>query len=115
MTSLTKQALHAAPTALSAKTERLAADFQTFVGDVEQVLKSASQLPGDGMSAARVKLEEKVSQAKARLGDASTAIAGSAGRARDTGEAYLRERPWTAIGIAVAVGAIAGAILTRRW
>lgn len=115
MTSLTKQSLHAAPSALSAKTERLAADFQTFVGDVEQVLKSASQLPGEGLAAARGKLEEKVSQAKARLADASSAVVDSAGRARDTGEAYMRERPWTVLGVAVALGAVAGVILSRRW
>ena len=115
MTSLSKQSLHASPSALSAKTERLAADFQTFVGDVEQVLKSASQLPGDGLAAARGKLEEKVFQAKARLADASTAVANTAGQARDAGEAYMRERPWAALGIAVAVGALAGAVLTRRW
>lgn len=98
-----------------AKTDRLAADFQSFVGDVEQMLKSASQLPGDSLVAARGKLEEKVSQAKARLADASSAVASSASQARDTGQAYVRERPWTALGIAAALGALVGVLLMRRW
>lgn len=94
--------------------ERLAADFQTFVGDVEQALRSASVLPGDGMAAARTKLEEKVSQARLRLADAGSAAWQVAGRARDASEDYVRARPWTVLGVAVAIGALAAFLLSRR-
>jgi ElaB/YqjD/DUF883 family membrane-anchored ribosome-binding protein len=99
---------------MGGKADRLVADFQTFVGDVEQLLKSAAQLPGDGLAAARGKLEEKVSQAKARLADTGSAAANAAGRARDMGEDYMRERPWTVLGAAVVVGAVVGMLLSRR-
>jgi ElaB/YqjD/DUF883 family membrane-anchored ribosome-binding protein len=89
------------------KAEQLASDFQAFVGDVEQVLRSASQLPGDSLSAARSRLEEKVAQARAQLAD-------SLSEARDSSEAYLRERPWTVLGIALVVGSVAGLLLARR-
>ena len=91
----------------STKTDRLAADFQAFVGDVEQVLKSASHLPGDGLAAARSKLEEKVAAARGQLAD-------SVSEARDAGAAYLRDRPWTVLGVALLIGVAAGILLTRR-
>jgi ElaB/YqjD/DUF883 family membrane-anchored ribosome-binding protein len=89
------------------KTDQLASDFQAFVGDVEQVLRSASQLPGDSLSAARSRLEEKVAQAR-------TQLANGLSDARDSSEAYLRERPWTMVGVALLVGAVAGLLLGRR-
>jgi ElaB/YqjD/DUF883 family membrane-anchored ribosome-binding protein len=85
MDTATKRRSHASPVSRSDKADRLAADFQAFVGDVEQVLKSASQLPGDGLTAARSKLEEKVAQARAQLTDGVS-------EAREAGAAYLRER-----------------------
>ena len=107
MDTATKRRSHSAPASKATKADRLAADFQAFVGDVEQALKSASHLPGDSLSAARSKLEEKVVQARAQLAD-------GIGEARDAGEAYLRERPWTFVGVALLVGAVAGMLLARR-
>jgi len=107
MDTVAKRRSHASSVSKSAKADRLAADFQAFVGDVEQVLRSASQLPGDSLSAARSKLEEKVAQARAQLTDGVS-------EARDMGAAYLRERPWTFIGVALLIGAVGGMLLARR-
>jgi ElaB/YqjD/DUF883 family membrane-anchored ribosome-binding protein len=102
------------PSTMAGKTDRLVADFQTFVGDVEQLLKSAAHLPGDGLAAARSKLEEKVSQAKGRLADTGSAAVNAANQARDMGEDYMRQRPWTVLGAAIVVGAVIGMLLSRR-
>jgi ElaB/YqjD/DUF883 family membrane-anchored ribosome-binding protein len=107
MDTATKRRSHASSVSKTAKADRLAADFQAFVGDVEQALKSASHLPGDGLSTARSKLEEKVAQARAALADGVS-------EARDVGEAYVRERPWTFVGVALLAGAVAGMLLARK-
>jgi ElaB/YqjD/DUF883 family membrane-anchored ribosome-binding protein len=114
MESVSQPRVRAFSSGAAGKTDRLVADFQTFVGDVEQLLKSAAQLPGDGLAAARGKLEERVSQAKARLADAGSAAANAASHARDVSESYLRDRPWAALGVAVAVGAVVGVLVSRR-
>jgi ElaB/YqjD/DUF883 family membrane-anchored ribosome-binding protein len=107
MDTATNRRSHSASASKATKADRLAADFQAFVGDVDQALKSASHLPGDSLSAARSKLEEKVAQARAQVAD-------GIGEARDAGEAYLRERPWTFVGVALLAGAVAGMLLARR-
>jgi len=107
MDTATKRRSRASSVSNSGKADRLAADFQAFVGDVEQALKSASHLPGDSLSTARFKLEEKVAQARAALAD-------GVNEARDAGEAYLREHPWTVVGVALLAGAVAGILLARK-
>jgi ElaB/YqjD/DUF883 family membrane-anchored ribosome-binding protein len=107
MDTATKRRSRASSVSRSVGTDRLAADFQAFVGDVEQALKSASHLPGDSLSAARSRLEEKVTQARAALADGVS-------EARDAGEAYLRQRPWTFVGVALLAGAVAGMLLARK-
>jgi ElaB/YqjD/DUF883 family membrane-anchored ribosome-binding protein len=114
MESATQSPSRSSSFTAASRTERLIADFQTFVGDVEQLLKSAAQLPGDGLAATRSKLEEKVSQAKVRLADTGSAAVNAAGRARDMGEDYMRERPWSVLGAAVVLGAVVGMLLSRR-
>jgi ElaB/YqjD/DUF883 family membrane-anchored ribosome-binding protein len=114
MDSITHPRAHT-PSSTTGMTDRLVGDFQTFVGDVEQLLKSAAQLPGDTLAAARGKLEERVTQAKARLADAGSAAANAASQARDRSESYIREQPWTALGLAAAAGVAVGAFLFRRW
>jgi ElaB/YqjD/DUF883 family membrane-anchored ribosome-binding protein len=95
-------------------TERLVTDFHAFVGDVEQMLKSASHLPGDSFSAVRTKLEQKVAQARAQLQDASSVVASGVNQARGAGETYLRDRPWTILGLALVIGTVAGMLLARK-
>jgi len=114
MDTVTKPNLRTASSALAGKTDRLLADFQSFVGDVEQLLKSATHLPGDGFAAARGRLEEKVAQAKTKLADVGATAANAAYQARDRSEDYIRGRPWTAIGVAIAAGAVVGVLLSRR-
>jgi ElaB/YqjD/DUF883 family membrane-anchored ribosome-binding protein len=115
METVSQPRLHPASSTLAGKTDRLVSDFQTFVGDVEQLLKSAAHLPGDSLAAARGKLEEKVSQARSRLADAGSTAVNAASQARDKSEDYMRARPWTALGVAVAVGAVVGVLMSRRW
>jgi len=109
-----KRRAHGWTDSKSMATDRLAANFHAFVGDVEQALGSASHLPSDGLLAVRSKLEEKVAQARAQLADAGSAVASGVTYARDTGEAYMRSRPWTILGVALLVGAMVGVLLARR-
>jgi ElaB/YqjD/DUF883 family membrane-anchored ribosome-binding protein len=114
MATATRRNSYSSPASRQAKTDRLAADFHTFVGHVEQALENASHLPGDVLSTARSELEEQVAQARARLADASSAVGDGVGELRETIEASVRARPWTWLGLAAAVGAVAGVVLLRR-
>lgn len=95
-------------------TDGLARDFRSFIADVEGVVKQAQHLSGDGALLARQKLEEKVSQAKVKLESARVAAAEHAMRSVEATGTYVRREPMKALGIALAVGAVVGLLLSRR-
>jgi ElaB/YqjD/DUF883 family membrane-anchored ribosome-binding protein len=80
---------------------RMAADFKTMISDSEDLLKAAAGVTGEGFGAARAKFEERVKSAKALLADAAQ-------------PEYIRNNPWTAVGIAVATGLLIGFLAAKR-
>jgi ElaB/YqjD/DUF883 family membrane-anchored ribosome-binding protein len=92
----------------------LAQEFNSFVSDVERVVKDLQSLTGSSLSAARSELEGRVSRARESLGDVGRGAADTAARTKDAMEQYVSRRPWPALALALAVGAVVAVILTRR-
>ncbi|MEO8626558.1 MAG: hypothetical protein ABI612_00450 [Betaproteobacteria bacterium] len=92
----------------------LQGEFQSFVSDIDRVVKGLQQLASGGVSSARSELEDRVSRAKSILADTGRSATDSATRARDSMEGYVTERPWVALGAAIAIGAVVAVLLTRR-
>ena len=92
----------------------LAKEFNSFVSDVERVVKDLQNLTGSSLSAARSELEGRVSRARESLSEAGRGAVDTATRTKDVMEEYVSRRPWPALAIALAVGAVVAVILTRR-
>ena len=92
----------------------LAHEFNSFVSDVERVVKDLQNLTGSSLSAARSELEGRVSRARESLGETGRGAVDTAVRTKDAMETYVSKRPWPALAIALAVGAVVAVILTRR-
>jgi ElaB/YqjD/DUF883 family membrane-anchored ribosome-binding protein len=88
----------------------LAQEFNNFVSDVERVVKDLQNLTGSSLTAARSQLQDRVARARENLSDAGRGAMDTAYRTKD----YVAERPWAAVAVAVAIGAIVAVILTRR-
>jgi ElaB/YqjD/DUF883 family membrane-anchored ribosome-binding protein len=89
-------------------------DLRTLVADADELLKAIANVPGQEIAAARVKVEESLSAAKAGLAVAQASIVAKAKLAARASDDYVRANPWSAIGIATAVGAVLGALIVRR-
>lgn len=96
----------------------LAADYQRFVTDVEQLLKNGSHLSGEGLAAVGRALEQRIAHAKARLADSGMTAAERLDRACEAASGYVQQRPLIVLGAtALAAAAIACAVtvlLVRR-
>jgi len=94
--------------------QKLVTDMKTVIADAEDILHATADQAGEKVATLRARIQERLQGAKLRLGDAEAALVAktrSAARATDT---YVHESPWTAIGVAAAVGLLVGLIIGRR-
>jgi ElaB/YqjD/DUF883 family membrane-anchored ribosome-binding protein len=100
--------------ATSRDVDRLREDFRTFVSDCQTLFRNATNLSGEGATLARSELTKRLSDAQVRLDAMREQAAQQATRLRSTTEDYVRREPFKAVGIAVAAGALAALLLSRR-
>ena len=94
--------------------DKLIDDFSAMLAEAESMLKRANTETGDAAHDLRTQVESKLLAAKHRL---QALESEAVDRARDAGRAtdsYVHDKPWQAIGIAAAVGFVAGLLMNRR-
>lgn len=103
---------------IEATTNQLIDEFNTLVGETEQLLKYVANAGGDGASALRSSVEKNLAIAKNRLQNLQQAATKKTQAAAQATDEYVHESPWQAIGIAasfsIVVGVVTGLLLNRR-
>jgi ElaB/YqjD/DUF883 family membrane-anchored ribosome-binding protein len=94
--------------------DRMAGDFRAMINDSEDLLKAAAVVSNESFRAARTKFEERVKSAKASLAETSQPLLEQTRETVVAANKYVRANPWTAVGIAVAVGVLFGFIAAKR-
>ena len=95
---------------MKANTERLAQDMRVVIDDAEEILKSKAGELSEKARVARAELQDVLKSAK------QTCLS-LEGRVKDKAKAAdrtVRTYPYQAIGIAAAVGLLAGVFLARK-
>ena len=89
-------------------------EFSAVLTEAEDMLKRAANETGEKAKDLRSQVEAKLLNAKLRLQE----LQGQAmDRAKDTARAtddYVHDHPWQVIGVAAAIGFIAGLLMNRR-
>ena len=94
--------------------EKLMNDLKIVIADAEELLKMTASEVGEKASALRTRMQTRLDQAKTdlvRLQELTVVKAKEAGQATD---AYVRDNPWQAVGIAAGVGLLVGMLISRR-
>ncbi len=98
----------------AAHREKLMSDLRTVIGDAEEVLRVTADQASAGASELRVRMQERMQQAKMRLQDLQDSAVERARAAGHAADDYVHDHPWKAIGAAVGMGLIIGLLLGRR-
>ena len=98
----------------AAHREKLMSDLRTVMGDAEEVLRVTADQASAGASELRVRMQERMQQAKMRLQDLQDSAVERARAAGHAADDYVHDHPWKAIGAAVGMGLIIGLLLGRR-
>lgn len=78
-------------------------DLRAVIADAEELLRASAGEAGPKMQEARARAEESLRAAREHLQGAGTEL-----------DARVRANPWTAVGIAAAIGLVAGILLARK-
>jgi ElaB/YqjD/DUF883 family membrane-anchored ribosome-binding protein len=89
-------------------------DVQNVVSEAQELLKTVKDEGSNQMDAMKSKLAGQYDVARQKFGEIQTQVTDGAKMAMDTTDQYVRTNPWTAVGIAAAVGAIVGFLASRR-
>jgi ElaB/YqjD/DUF883 family membrane-anchored ribosome-binding protein len=90
---------------------QLLEDFGQVVADTEALLRSLAGVGGEKAAGLRESVEANLASTKARLLELQAGAAETASAAMREADEYVHEKPWTAIGIAAAVGVIIGVMI----
>lgn len=101
-------------TSTTASRDKLMADLRVVIEDAEELLKVTAGQAGDKVADLRIRMQDRMDQAKKDLGQVQAAAVDQAREAAKATDHFVHDRPWTAVGIAAGVGLIAGLLIGRR-
>lgn len=94
--------------------DRLVSDLKTLVADAEELLKATASQAGDKIGVARQKIEQSLIEGKKALADAEKNLVEKSKEAVEIADDYVRENPWSAVGIAAGVGLVLGLLIRGK-
>jgi ElaB/YqjD/DUF883 family membrane-anchored ribosome-binding protein len=97
----------------STNKERLVSDLKNLITDAEELLRATATQAGEKVSVARQKIEQSLIEGKKALGDAEKVLVQRTKEAADLADDYVRENPWSAVGIAAGLGLVLGLLIRR--
>ena len=93
---------------------KIADEFASAMSEAQDILQRAASETGDRARDLRSQVETKLLHAKLRLQELEGEAVDRAKVAARATDDYVHEHPWQAVGIAAAVGLVAGLLLNRR-
>jgi len=83
-------------------------ELRAFLSDVEDLVKRVGNVADADVARVRVKVANALGDLRRTAGDTADSLRERARVAADTANEYVHDRPWTAIGLAAAVGVLVG-------
>lgn len=94
--------------------EKLVSDLKVLAADAEELLKATANLAGEKIAQARQKIEQSLVEGKKALADAEKNLLKKSKECAEIADDYVRENPWSAVGIAASAGLVIGLLIRNR-
>jgi ElaB/YqjD/DUF883 family membrane-anchored ribosome-binding protein len=89
-------------------------EVPNLTADVQNLLGRVAHVADPEIARLRVRIERGLATAKKTLTDGTERVQRHAKDILTTGDGYVRDRPWQAVGVAAAVGLVLGFLVARR-
>jgi len=94
--------------------DKIVDEFSAVLSEAEEMLKRAATETGDKARDLRSQIETKLLRAKLSLQELEGQAVDQAKAAARATDDYVRDKPWQAVGVGVAVGFLIGLLVGRR-
>jgi ElaB/YqjD/DUF883 family membrane-anchored ribosome-binding protein len=98
----------------TASKDKLVDDLKNLVADAEGLLKATASQAGEKVAEARQKIEQSLIEGKKALADAEKTLRQKSKECAELADDYVRDNPWSAVGIAAGVGLVLGLLLRGK-
>lgn len=92
----------------------LRSELKTLADTLEEVLNSSADKSKEELETLRQKAQYTLSGSRAKLREAGRELVDNTKEIAGKADNYVRENPWTGIGIGAAVGVVLGVLLAKR-
>ncbi|WP_155831723.1 DUF883 family protein [Hylemonella gracilis] len=99
---------------LSPPKEKLIGDVHQVIEDAEELLRMTASQAGDGVAAARERIQQRLRSARTKLTELQDAAVDQVKAASAATDAFVHQNPWSSIGIGAALGLVVGLVVARR-
>ena len=99
---------------MNAPREKLAADFQILMSDVEELARATASQTGDKITELRSRVQRAAADLRPRLAEMETLAREKVKVVAATTDEYVHDHPWGAIGVSAGIGIIIGILIGRR-
>ncbi|HEY7713505.1 MAG TPA: DUF883 family protein [Candidatus Binatia bacterium] len=94
--------------------EKVVSDLRVLVNDAEELLKATANQAGETIAVARQKIEQSLIEGKKALADAEQTFLKKSKECAEIADDYVRENPWSAVGVAAALGLALGLLIRGK-
>lgn len=91
--------------------DRIMGQLKSLAGDAERLYRQAAESSGESLSGMREQLDRRVERTREKLDRARNVVNENAQRSTAAARGYVRENPLQSVGIAAAVGVVAGLLI----
>ncbi len=100
--------------AIRSSKQKLVDDLKVVVADGEEILRATADLAGEKVVELRGRIGERLEDAKVRLAEAEAVLVDKTCAAAKVTDAFVKENPWQAVGVAAGIGLLIGIFVSRR-
>ncbi|HCR4030780.1 DUF883 family protein [Morganella morganii] len=94
--------------------EDLRAELKSLADTLESVLNTAESKSKEEVDSLKKKAQAALENSRSRLAEGKEQVVQQTKEIAGKADNYVRENPWTGIGIGAAVGMVLGVLLARR-
>jgi ElaB/YqjD/DUF883 family membrane-anchored ribosome-binding protein len=98
---------------MSTQSQKLANDIKVLLRDAEELIKATATETSDKAVELRRRMQQTVDDVKPHIASIESAVSARVGSAATCTDSYVRDNPWTSMGIGAGLGLVIGLLLGR--